>query len=129
MVLEGEALWTIICSAWDKLPEETIARSYAGHHQLVCAIVDCKGGDDFVRAKNGLSFGIHKHAVPYYVGEETVPAGVEMVTERVEDVNGAMMRSGLKLVKPDITKRPMEDFLDSSELNWLYANMPVESTD
>jgi hypothetical protein len=103
MVLEGEALWTIICSAWDKLPEETIARSYAGHHQLVCAIVDCKGGDDFVRAKNGLSFGIRKHAVPYYVGEETVPAGVEMVTERVEDANGAMMRSGLKWVKPDIT--------------------------
>jgi hypothetical protein len=48
MVLEGEALWTTICSAWDKLPEETIARSYAGHHQLVCAIVDCEGGDDFV---------------------------------------------------------------------------------
>jgi hypothetical protein len=84
-----------------ELPSETIARSYAGHHQVVNAIADDQGGDAFVREKSALHFGIRKHCVPFYVNDEAdEPSGVEMV--KSIDYDGAAT-NGLRYEKPDIT--------------------------
>lgn len=126
-VLKEEELWLTIKLAWNnKLPEETIARSYAGHHQIVNAIVERNGGDHFVRGKNGLTFGIRKHCVPYYLGEATTPAGVEMITERVHNGKSVIERSGLKCSNPDVNDVAIGDFLDNSEFIWLHDNEPLD---
>jgi len=126
-VLEGEQLWDTVLAAWESLPEETIARAYTGHHQIVNAIASCQGGDDFVRAKNGLSFGIRKHCVPYFKdGDATTPSGVTLVTEPVDDANEAIQRSGLKWDKPDLTNHRMEDVVQKNVLEFLYNNLEID---
>jgi hypothetical protein len=46
-VLQGEQVWDIVKLAWERMGLDTIARAYAGHHQIVNAIFKCKGGNDF----------------------------------------------------------------------------------
>lgn len=123
-VLEGEQLWDTVSKAWESLPEETIARAYTGHHQIVNAIAACKGGDDFVRANNGLSFGIRKHCVSYFDSDEaTAASGVTLVTEPVDDANEVVQQSGLKWDKPDLTNHRMEDVVQKNVLDFLYNNL------
>jgi hypothetical protein len=45
-------LWAAVQKAWKEFPLDVIGRSYVMHHQVVNAIVDCKGGDGFLRAKS-----------------------------------------------------------------------------
>jgi len=78
-VLEGEQLWQYIKRVWETMKLTTIARTYAGHHQIVNAIVKCKGKDDFAKDHKGLHCGIRKMYVPYYESEnQEQPSGVEV---------------------------------------------------
>jgi hypothetical protein len=97
-----------------KLPSETVARLYTGHHQIANAIADDEGGDAFVREKKALHCGIRKHCVPFYASEEAdEPSGVEMV--KSIDYDGADT-NGLRYQKPDITGLDMADHLSEQEL-------------
>jgi hypothetical protein len=40
------------------------------HSQVAAAIYNCKGGDEFVQERKGLSFGVRKVCEPYYGDEE-----------------------------------------------------------
>jgi hypothetical protein len=53
LLLEGEKLWDVCRKVWDEFPEETIARAYAGHHQIFNAIYVEEGGDKFQQVKGG----------------------------------------------------------------------------
>jgi hypothetical protein len=80
LVVDNEELWSYVEEFFEKLPQETIDRAYASHHQVVNAIADDQGGDAFVREKKALHFGIRRHCVPFYDNEESgEPSGVEMI--------------------------------------------------
>ena len=82
-----------------------MAKSFAAHHQIVCAILDYEGDNDFLHEKGGLSFGIRRAFCQSEEGDGVVltdvapqniaetPAG-RFVTERTA--------KGLKYSKPDI---------------------------
>jgi hypothetical protein len=59
-VLRADELIAEVERAWLILPLSTIARSFAGHHQIVCAILDAEGGNNFLRDNTGLHFGVRK---------------------------------------------------------------------
>ena len=50
-ILRGEQLWETVKESWNKMPLSTIARAYAGHHQIVNAIINNKGGTIFYTQK------------------------------------------------------------------------------
>ena len=80
LLIENEELWSYVKEVWKELPLETIARAYSGLHQVVNAIAHDMGGDDFVREKKALHFGIRKNCVPIYGSKEAEePSGVEMI--------------------------------------------------
>ena len=66
VALEGEEIWQFAKQAFDNLPDNVIAKSYALHHQFVNAIFRDKGGDDFTREKNALHVGSRRHFLPYH---------------------------------------------------------------
>ena len=68
--LQCEKLWETLQQAWEKYPEEKIARTFVYHEQVACAIYDCNGGDEFVHQRNGLSFGVRKVCRPWYGEDE-----------------------------------------------------------
>ena len=51
-LLDGEDLNNCVQLAFENLPLDTIARSYLGHHQMVCAIVKDQGGDQHMKEKD-----------------------------------------------------------------------------
>ena len=60
--------------------DETIARAYTGHHQVVNAIYRDEGGDMHMKEKGGLHFGIRKLCTPFFDTEEQAqPSGVTML--------------------------------------------------
>jgi hypothetical protein len=123
-VLQGEQLWDIVKLAWERMGLDTIARAYAGHHQIVNAIFKCKGGDDFTRQHKGLHCGIQKMFVPYYDRENQVePSGVEVIESLGEiEIDG----DGLKYAKPDVSGLDFAEYLTLQELDILMEYMPTE---
>jgi hypothetical protein len=136
--LEGEELYRLSLEAWNKLPLETIARAYAGHHQVASAIAQCEGGDEFARTKGGTHFGIRKAFVPCFPDPEEngdleesesskclEPCGVELVTSYDDDGNIAEALK-LKYPKPDTSmyQSEMHELLSEQELNVLEKYLP-----
>jgi hypothetical protein len=80
--LEGVELWELPHVLEWIVGETMIAPAYTGRHQIVNAIAECEGGDDFVRQWRGIHCGIRKHCVSY-LGESdettTEPCGVTML--------------------------------------------------
>jgi hypothetical protein len=64
--MKEERLWEAVLRAWDEYPCEKVARSFVHHSQVAAAILDCKGGDEFVKEKNGLSFNVRKVCTLFY---------------------------------------------------------------
>jgi hypothetical protein len=110
------------------LPLETIARAYAGHHQIVNAIADCEGGDDFVRKQGGLHCVFRKHCVPYFANDEaTEPCGVEMLESYDTDVNNEMAANNLKYKVPDVSGLKMGEHLKREDLVFFEKNLPRDT--
>jgi len=130
LVLEGEELFQLATKAWEELPLSTVARSFAGHHQIVNAIAQCKGGDEFVREKGGIHCGIRQAFVPYYAGpNSTEPAGVELVTTDEDEIDEVLTNSGLKYPTPDVSEHDdlYNQFLSEAELKMLEQHLPSNS--
>jgi hypothetical protein len=125
-VLEAEELWRVVEHCWASFPEETIARAYTGHHQIVNAIASCKGGDQFARQHHGLHAGIRKHCVPYFAENATTPSGVEMVESL--DPSTMEMTTQLKYPKPNMDEESTGGItlsnLSLQELTVLHDNLP-----
>jgi hypothetical protein len=121
--LESEDLWSVVQQCWRGFLEETIARAFAGHHQIVNAIASCHGGDEFTKEHNGLHCGIRKHFVPYFEEGGTQPAGVEVVSS----LEGATMDAiELKYSVPDLLEEEtgvsLKD-LSEQELQFLQDHL------
>ena len=97
-----------------------MGRAFAGHHQIVCAIMECKGDNNYLKERKGMSFGIRRTFVstadgngvqlaydPIPVGEGT---GIEMLDLAPSEINetvqgiveGDRRMRGLKFVEPAI---------------------------
>ena len=126
-LLEGEELWSIANKVYDDLPADTVARSYAGHHQMVNAIAHCEGGDEFAKARGGLHFGIRKHCIPFFSGDtDTEPAGVSLI-EEYDNLEGSDANHGLKYPAPDTSSLVMADYLNYQERTFLLEHFPSDS--
>jgi hypothetical protein len=130
LALEGEELFRLAKQAWDELPESTIARSYAGHHQIVNAIAQSKGGDDFLREKGGLHCGIRQAFVACYKDEtSSEPCGVRLVDSYDDVPDDVLQGKQLKYPKPDVST--LDDkyntFLSKEELEVLEKHLPEGS--
>jgi hypothetical protein len=112
-------LWDAIQLAWYAFPLDVIGRSYVMHHQVVNAIAQCEGGDQFLRDKSYFHANVRKCCVSTM--EDGVPTGVEVVTalEPIET-------DGRKLVypKPDVSSYDPSG-LTEAELDLLYQETPV----
>jgi hypothetical protein len=130
LVLEGKELFRLAKQAWDELPLLTIARSYAGHHQIVNAIAQSKGGDDFLREKGGLHCGIRQAFVACYKSEtSSEQCGVRLVDDYDDVPDDILEGKHLKYPKPDVSN--LEDkynsFLSKEELEVLEKYLPKGS--
>jgi hypothetical protein len=80
-----------------EFPEETIARAYAGHHQIVNVIYAEEGGDKFQQVKGGPMWDPEEAFVPTLgqpdeeTGEVGDPVGVELF-EAPEEVDATELK-------------------------------------
>ena len=80
-LLQGEELFRLVKKVFynsNNLP--ALARAYAGHHQIVCAVLECEGGNEYLSKRKGMSFRIRRSYMKTTNGE-----GVMMVSEPVLD--------------------------------------------
>jgi hypothetical protein len=81
------------------------------------------GGDDFVREKKALHFGIRKHCVPYYDSEDAdEPSEVEMI-QSIDCEGGGLDVGGVRYGKPQVSELDMAKFLSEQELEVLCDNL------
>ena len=110
------------------------------HSQVAAAIYNCKGGDEFVQERKGLSFGVRKIREPYYGdgenGEEYTGLDLTALNERPlgfatgvvvkEVIDGVDIDSrdarSLKYPLPDMSDRDIGKYLDYSELELIAAD-------
>ena len=110
------------------------------HSQVAAAIHNCKGGDEFVQERKGLSFGLQKVCEPYYGeaedGEEYTgldltslndrPLGVAkwvMITEMIDGVEiDSRDTKSLRYPLLDMSDRDIGKYLNYTELKLIAAN-------
>ena len=86
--LRQEEIWEASKAAFDRMALPTIARSFASHMQVVAAIVDCDGTNDFMREKGHGHYGVRKAFVETDDGE-----GVCVLTdEAAADVGSSLLK-------------------------------------
>jgi hypothetical protein len=108
MARSEDHVWELANTVWGDFPVETLARAYAGHHQIINAIFRDKGGDTFAQEKNGIHCGIrNKVHLPKYAsedGEDEKPIGVE-VYDCPDEVGGIRQ---LKYPTPGVNEEMIE---------------------
>ena len=84
--LEGDELNEAVMEVWrNKDNREAISRAFAGHHQIVNAVLECKGDNKYLSNSKGLSFGVRKHYFPTEDGEGVVSVDMLLSAGRYED--------------------------------------------
>jgi len=98
--LQGEALWDAVMCVYEEYSLETLAKLYVHHGQIVNAIIQCKGGDEFVIESKYLHCGVRIVMTPVYATDElTAPCGVEML----KDMTLVDVAAKLRYKKPNVT--------------------------
>ncbi len=126
---QPDELWEAVQKCWTAFPLDTLARAYVRHAQIASAIAECEGGDDFVREKKGLHFGVRNSYVPL-LNEEGIPTGVALAQE-YENVEDDEHHDHIKLQykKPDLDKDTVDKNLARMpyhELDVLHDNLPLD---
>ena len=76
-LLKADELHKSVMQIWaDERNLPAITRSFSGHHQMVMAILDNKGDNNYLSERGGISFGIRKKIMTSLEGD-----GVIMVPE------------------------------------------------
>jgi hypothetical protein len=108
MARSKDHVWELANTVWGDFPVETLARAYAGHHQIINGIFRDKGGDTFAQEKNGLHCGIRMVYLPKYAsedpGEDEKPIRVE-VYDCPDEVGGIRQ---LKYTTPELNEEMIE---------------------
>ena len=82
IMLKGEELYEIVKSVWeDPNNLAAMARSFAGHHQIVCSIIEHEGDNKYLAEKGGLSFGIRRMFVTDAEGSGVIPVSLAPTRE------------------------------------------------
>ena len=127
LYLSTEKLWELLQKGWDQYPVEKIARLFIHQTQIAAAILECNGGDDFVKQRNGLSYGVRKVTQPLMEDDEnytpnlaTMEAPVRKVIgvkvcEVIEGVDVDKMKK-LKYAVPNVDEYDISKYLDFDEL-------------
>ena len=81
-MMRGKELYESVKKVWnDKRNLPALARSYAGHHQIVCSMLENEGRNDYLRERKGLLFGVRKAFMTTEDGEEVMLVPEPMVEE------------------------------------------------
>ena len=145
LYLSTEKLWELLQKGWDQYPVEKIARLFLHQTQIAAAILECNGGDDFVKERNGLSYGVRKVTQPLMEGDEDYTpnlATMEAPTRKVVGVKVCEVIEGvdvdklkkLKYALPNVDDYDISEYLDFDELQIIagdfddtdYANFTEE---
>ena len=59
-VMDIDKAWNIVQQCYNNMSMDTIARAYVHHHQMVNAINECNGGDEYAKRRGGLHCGIRR---------------------------------------------------------------------
>ena len=91
IMLKGDELYHAVSKVW-KNPKNCVAmsRAFAGHHQIVCSILEHEGDNTYLSSKGGLSFGIRKMFVPDQEGYGVIPISLAANLEG-ETLQGAFL--------------------------------------
>jgi hypothetical protein len=74
-LMKGEEIFKTVQHVWkEKRNLPSIARAYCHHHQIACAILHHKGGNQYITERKGMHFGIRQCYMESADGE-----GVELV--------------------------------------------------
>ena len=125
--LQGEKLWETVNNCFQTYPEETIARSFMHHQQIVSAILACDGGDDFMKESRFLHCGIRKVVQPFYENEgDENPSGVQLIdTLEPFELDEALRYNN----SPYLFDWSPAELLTFDELNLLTENMDPNDVD
>ena len=149
--LQCEKIWEVLEKAWNEYPEDKIVRAFVHHAQVAAALFECNGGDDFVKERNGLSFGVRKVCRPYYgdndTGEEDSLDLSSLAPRQLADAKGVVVEEifdgvdidsaavkKLKYDLPDMQQHNISEYLSYNELDLIagdpeavdYDNMTEE---
>ena len=105
-MLVGEQLNQTVMKVWnDKTNLVAMSRAFAGHSQIVCAIIEHKGDNKYLSEKGGLSFGVRKTYICDEDGDGVRPMTLAPENE-AETTQGLLLSSnferGMKYTPPDI---------------------------
>lgn len=105
-LLKGEELHEAVMKVWNNDKHRVaMSRAFAGHSQVVCAILAHNGDNTYLRERKGMTFGIRKMFVPDEDGEGVIPIPLAPQTEG-ETVQGLFLSErnvrNLKYSPPDI---------------------------
>ena len=124
-VMKGEELNKTVMKVWrneSTLP--AISRGFAGHHQVVCAILAHDGDNSYLNESKGMSFGVRGHFVTNEAGDGVMVAEEQEVSEADLTVEFLARREArkLKYSMPDI-RTLAEARLTEEMKGFLRANM------
>ena len=105
-LMKGEHLNQTVMKAWeDDTNRIAMARAFAGHSQIVCAILHHNGDNNYLSQRGGLSFGIRRTFVSDPEGEGVIPVTLAAQNE-AETAQGIILNEafvqGLKYTPPDL---------------------------
>ena len=131
-VLKMDQLHSVVMQVWnDKTNREAMARSFAGHHQVVSTIMEEKGNNEYFSKKGGLSFGVRKAFVCDRDGDGVVP--IRLSPETFEDTDTYRVINnrrciGLKHSEPKMNELNKAE-LTEEQKRILSSNMKFDEMD
>jgi len=100
------------------------ARAFAGHHQIVCAIISQNGDNNYLAERGGMSFGVRRSYMTDHEGKGVIPVPLAMdesKTVQAQIIN-EMTSRGLKYEMPEISTLKNAKLTNSMK-EFLLANM------
>ena len=123
-LLKGEQLYESVTKVWnDKNNNVAMSRAFAGHHQIVCLILNHNGDNSYLSKKGGLSFGVRKRFVCDEEGEGVVQVPLAP-QEEGETAQGAVVNA-MKFSEPKLENLPQKPQLPEEMTALLKEHMDI----
>lgn len=111
-----DELWRAINRAYDFLPRHKVAACFTSHHQVVNAIADSDGGDEYARKSGGLHFGMRKSLATQYNDTGDPIGAVVVLDEGSDEQIDQTANRLLKYERPDVSNVDVGTLLNELEL-------------
>ena len=122
---------------WREISLDSLARGYVQHGQIASALIECEGGDDFVRNHGGLHHNVRNCSCVTVCDDNGTSVGVEMVScysdtndnnENVDDNNpDNNTQQKLKYKILDVGESLSNNLarMTSAEIRTLFHSLPT----